>query len=203
MDWTILIPYIKEYGYLALYLILWVGFFGFPVPNEVIVMTSGLIANKSMLHPVLTFVVTYLGVISSLTTLYCLGRFGNKLSRSKKKVHASKLRNAKKMIEKHGPFSLVLSYYFPTARHLIPLILGTNKYPFSTFMLYSYSNAFIWTLVYFFIGYEFGQYIHVIGSAIYRYGWYGLGIIILIGILVYSIKSLKLKYSFGKNKLKD
>jgi membrane protein DedA with SNARE-associated domain len=70
-------------------------------------------------------------------------------------------------------------------------------------MLYSYSNAFIWTLVYFFIGYEFGQYIHVIGSAVYRYGWYGLGIIILIGILVYSIKSLKLKYSFGKNKLKD
>lgn len=203
MDWTILIPYIKEYGYIALYLILWIGFFGFPVPNEVIVMTSGLVANKSMLHPVVTFIVTYLGVISSLTTLYCLGRFGNKLHKTKGKVHKSKLRNAKKMIENHGPFSLVLSYYFPTARHLIPLLLGTNKYPLNTFILYSFSNAFIWTLIYFFVGYEFGQYIHVIGTTVYRYGWYGLGIIVLSGIFVYLIKSLKLKYSFGKTKIKD
>lgn len=200
MDLTILLPYIKEYGYIALYLILWIGFFGFPVPNEVIVMTSGLIANKSVLDPVLTFVVTYLGVISCLTTLYCLGRFGNRLSKTKKKVHASKIQNAKKMIEKYGAFSLCISYYLPTARHLIPLLLGSNKFPFKTFVLFSFSNAFIWTLIYFLIGYEFGAYIHEIGSIVYRFGWYGLGMIIVVGFLVYIKNFSGTKQLFKKHK---
>ncbi len=186
-----MLPYIKEYGYIALYLILWIGFFGFPVPNEVIVMTSGLIANKSVLHPIFTFVITYLGVISSLTTLYCMGRFGDRLAKTKKRIHSDKLKNAKDMIKKHGAFSLCISYYFPTARHLIPLILGTNNFPYRTFALYSYSNALIWTSIYFLIGYEFGAYINVIGSYVYRYGWYGLGLIIFIGVVFYVWKTKK------------
>lgn len=188
MNLATLLPYINEYGYLALYLILWIGFFGVPVPNEVIVMTSGLIANKSVLQPIWTFIITYLGVISSLTTLYCIGRFGNKLNRRKKKVHEVKLQSAKRMIEKHGAFSLVISYYFPTARHLIPLILGSNKFPFKTFVIFSYSNALLWTFLYFFIGYEFGAYINVIGSAVYSYGWYGLAIMVIIAIVLYLRK---------------
>lgn len=200
MDLASLLPYIKEYGYVALYLILWIGFFGVPVPNEMIVMTSGLIANKSVLHPVFTFIVTYFGVISSLTTLYCLGRFGNRLANTKKKIHLKKLQNAKDMIEKHGAFSLCISYYFPTARHLIPLILGTNKFPFKTFALYSYSNAFLWTLLFYFIGYEFGVYINVIGSAVYQYGWYGLAMFVVIGTLLYIRKTNKMKKSIDRDK---
>lgn len=199
MDLQLLLPYIKEYGYIAFYLVLWIGFFGFPVPNEVIVMTSGLIANKSVLHPVLTFIVTYLGVISSLTTLYCLGRFGNTLTKTKKKIHSDKLKNAKDMIKKHGAFSLCISYYFPTARHLIPLILGKNNFPFRTFAIYSFTNAFMWTSIYFMIGYEFGVYIDVIGSNVYEYGWYGLGLIILICIVVYIWKSRNVDTKVERN----
>lgn len=199
VDITVLLPYLKEYGYIALYLILWIGFFGFPAPNEVIVMTSGFIANKSVLQPLMTFIVTYLGVISSLTTLFFLGRFENKLVSTRKKAHTPKLQKAKAMIEKYGAFSLIISYYFPTARHLIPLLLGANKFPFKLFSLISYTNAFIWTLLFFFLGYEFGAYIDVIGSIVYRFGWYGLAIIILIGLGIYYKKSTSTKQLTQKN----
>ncbi|WP_102347501.1 DedA family protein [Bacillus sp. Marseille-P3661] len=189
MDISTLLPYIREYGYFALYIILWIGFFGFPVPNEVIVMTSGLIGSRSLLEPFFTFIVTYLGVISSLTTLFFLGRFENKVKKGRFK--SEKILKAKEMIRKHGAFSLVISYYLPTVRHLIPFILGTDNFSYRKFALYSYTNALVWTTIYYSLGFWFGEHIHEIGEIVYRYGLYTLIILATIFIIFMLVRKVK------------
>lgn len=39
--YDLLLDYIREYGYIALFLALWLGIVGMPVSDEVIVMTGG------------------------------------------------------------------------------------------------------------------------------------------------------------------
>ncbi|MDF0728850.1 DedA family protein [Cytobacillus sp. S13-E01] len=173
---------IKEYGYIALYFILWLGFFGLPVPNEVIVMTSGFITSKGLLQPLPGFIVTFAGVMSSLTTLYLLGRF------SYKSIHTRLMRYKKikeyiekseVLIEKYGPVALVVGYVFPGVRHFVPFLSGSHKMDFRKFAFYAYSTAFIWTLLLFSTGYFFGNNIEQIGEVIYSIGIIGVILIVL------------------------
>lgn len=73
MEINELIIYIGNYGYFALFFFLWLGIVGMPIPDEVIVMSGGLVASLGLLNPVPAFFVTYLGVVTGLTLGYVLG----------------------------------------------------------------------------------------------------------------------------------
>lgn len=74
MELELILEIIENNGYLGLFLWLWVGVFVFPVPNELIVMTVGLSSSLKTLHPVLAFIVIYLGILAALSTCYTIGR---------------------------------------------------------------------------------------------------------------------------------
>ncbi|MBM7704773.1 DedA family protein [Metabacillus iocasae] len=164
---------VKDYGYWALFFTLWLGFFGLPIPNEAIIMTSGLIASKSYLEPIPTFVVTYVGVICSLTTLYLLGRFWHEvISRFINRVPKVNqyVGRAEHLITKHGPLALVFGYFIPGVRHFVPFLVGNSKMPYRTFALFGYTITFLWTIVLYTTGYFSGQHMDEIISALYSYG---------------------------------
>ncbi len=187
---------IKEYGYVALYFVLWLGFFGLPVPNEVIVMTSGFITSKSLLQPLPAFIVTFAGVMSSLTTLYCLGRFSfhsihpKLMKNNRMKIY---LQKSEVLIEKYGPVALTFGYFFPGVRHFIPFMVGSYKMDFSKFALFAYTTAFIWSLALFTGGYYFGNYIEMIGEVLYTGGVIGIFSMVLLISTIIFIRKRKAK----------
>lgn len=173
MDIETAFSFVSQYGYFALFFILWIGFFSIPVPNEVIVMTSGFVTSKSYLSPIPALIVTYFGIVMSLSTLYLLGRFSfhpiqKKLQqRPKLKEHIEK---ATVLIEKYGPYSLILGYLFPGVRHFVPFIIGSNKMKFRIFALYAYSTAAIWTVIFYFLGFFFGTHMAEVLKVVYFFG---------------------------------
>lgn len=199
MNYNDLLPYIEDYGYLALYFALWLGFFGLPIPNEVIVMTSALVSKLSILDPFLSFWVTYAGVISSLTTLYFLGYFFHqviqKRIRKKEKLQI-RIETARKLVERYGLKSLFLAYFLPGARHFVPFILGVNKIRFVRFCAAAYSVAFVWTLIFFSSGLFFSNHIKEIGSHVYIIGF--LILIVILFVIIIMIIGKKIKNSFKK-----
>ena len=52
VDIELILNTIEESGYLGLYFILWLGIFGMPIPNEVIITTIGFAASQNVLHPI-------------------------------------------------------------------------------------------------------------------------------------------------------
>ncbi|WP_420851046.1 DedA family protein [Paenibacillus alba] len=44
---------------------------------------------------------------------------------------------AENMLNKYGNFALSFSYFIPVVRHIIPYLVGMNKMPYRTFVLYS------------------------------------------------------------------
>lgn len=67
MHYDVLLNLVQQYGYFALFFTLWLGIVGMPIPDEVIVMTGGLVTALGILNPLPAFILTYLGVISGLS----------------------------------------------------------------------------------------------------------------------------------------
>lgn len=188
MHYDILLNLIKHYGYFALFFALWLGIVGMPIPDEVIVMTGGLVTTLGLLNPIPAFILTYLGVVSGLSLGYILGnrigaRILNRIVKNKKSTR-SYLVKAQSMLNEFGQYALVISYFLPVVRHLMPYLVGVSKMTYPKYALYSYSTGLIWTIIYFLLGRLFGDYIEQIGSLVNKYGWYALGLsVILFAVL--------------------
>ncbi|NOU96443.1 DedA family protein [Paenibacillus sp. LMG 31456] len=199
MNYDMLLSMIGQYGYAALFFALWLGIVGMPVPDEVIVMTGGAVTANGILQVVPAFIVTYLGVISGLSLGYVLGRFIGKpvIEKLKRKKKMEKyLIASENLIEKYGSFALVISYFLPVVRHVVPYIVGLNKMTFPRYALLSYSTGFVWTLVFFTAGRLFGDYIDELGALIHQHAFK----IIWLPIVLLAIFMIVKLYGKYKNK---
>ncbi|WP_242315134.1 DedA family protein [Bacillus cereus group sp. BfR-BA-01355] len=187
MELNELMSYIEQYGYWALFFCLWLGIIGMPIPDEMIVMSGGLVSSMGILDLIPAFLLTYLGVVSGLSLGYILGKiFGTKiLNKLMKKKKTKYLLKSQEMIAKYGHYTLVISYFIPVVRHIVPYLVGMNNMSFKTYAIYSYVTGFVWTLVYFLLGSIFGKHIEVIVTLATEYGIYFGGIVIVVCSISY------------------
>ena len=195
MGFNDLIPYIENYGYIALFFCLWLGIIGAPIPDEVVAMGGGFVSSLDVLQPIPAFIATYLGVVSGLSLGYILGKlFGSKiLDRLMTRKKSKHIVTAQNIILKYGNYALVISYFLPVVRHVVPYIVGINGMPFKTYALYSYTTGFIWTLFYFILGLFFGQHMETIAGFTTKYGIIAAILIIIIFAALYFYKKWKVK----------
>ncbi|HDR8172933.1 TPA: DedA family protein [Bacillus thuringiensis] len=187
MELNELLSYIEQYGYWALFFCLWLGIIGMPIPDEMIVMSGGFVSSLGILSVIPAFLLTYLGVVSGLSLGYILGKiFGTKvLDKLMKKKKAKYLLKSQQIVEKYGHYALVISYFIPVVRHIVPYLVGMNNMSFKTYAIYSYVIGFVWTLVYFVLGSIFGKHIEMIATLVTEYGIYFGGIVIIVSIISY------------------
>ncbi|GAB7055019.1 MULTISPECIES: DedA family protein [Paenibacillus] len=173
MTYDTLLDLIGQYGYAALFFALWLGIVGMPIPDEVIVMTGGAVTAGGLLHTIPAFVLTYLGVVSGLTLGYVLGRYIGTpvLDKLRRKKNMNQyIEMSQRWSSKYGSLALVISYFFPVIRHVMPYIVGLNKMPFSRYALFSYTTGLLWTLIFFTAGRLTVDHAAEVGMTIYRYG---------------------------------
>ncbi|MBY7122837.1 MULTISPECIES: DedA family protein [Bacillus] len=182
-----LMSYIEQYGYWALFFCLWLGIIGMPIPDEMIVMSGGFVSSMGILSMIPAFLLTYLGVVSGLSLGYILGKiFGIKvLNKLMKKKKAKYLLKSQEIVGKYGHYALVISYFIPVVRHIVPYLVGMNNMSFKTYALYSYMAGLVWTLAYFMLGSLFGKQIETIVALATKYGMYLGGGIMSITIISY------------------
>lgn len=194
MELQDLLEFIEQYGYFALFFSLWLGIIGMPLPDEMIVMSGGFLSSLEKMVVWKSFLLTYLGVVSGLSLGYFLGKiFGHRvLDKLIKKKKAKYLVKSKELLNKYGRFALVLSYFIPIVRHILPYLVGMNNMPFKTYALFSYTTGFVWTLMYFTLGLLFGSQMEVISMLAIKYGiYFGIFSVIISSFYYFYIRKLK------------
>lgn len=194
MELQDLLLFIEQYGYFALFFSLWLGIIGMPLPDEMIVMSGGFLSSLGKLVIWKSFLLTYLGVVSGLSLGFILGKlFGHRvLDKLVKKKKAKYLSKSKELLDQYGRFALVLSYFIPIVRHILPYLVGMNNMPFKTYALFSYTTGFVWTLIYFTLGLLFGSQIEYISIIATKYGiYFGLFIVTVSCIYYFYIRKFK------------
>jgi len=153
--------FLASYGYVAIFTLLMLGIVGPLIPDDTILVLSGLAAHSGKLHLPTTIAVAYAGSLCGITLSYALGRTG--LIRV-----VERWPPAHRWVERHQPaverwfgrygkWTLFFGYFVAGLRHFTALTAGMSKVDVRTFMVYAYPGGFLWVVSFVTLGYFVGD----------------------------------------------
>jgi membrane protein DedA with SNARE-associated domain len=156
-----LLHWISTYGVAALAVLLMLGVFGLPVPDETLLTFAGVLIREGELHFATTWTAAALGSMCGITISYGLGRwFGPAaVSRFGRWFHINQtdLVRVEGWLERRGKWTLTFGYFIPGVRHVTALIAGSSQLPPRIFAAFAYSGAVIWSLTFIALGWMVGD----------------------------------------------
>lgn len=147
---------IENYGYAAVFIMLALGLFSLPIPDEVMVLLVGYFTKIGMLHYSFSFLAVFSGSLTGMLVSYGLGkRVGRPLLDWLDKWFGFSLKWIKKAehwIQKYGSPVIIVSYFVPGMRHVTGYFCGISHMPLRLYMLYAGVSALLWSLLFLTIG---------------------------------------------------
>lgn len=163
------------------------GIVGLPVPDETLLTLVGYLILKGDLRFAPAFVTALAGAVCGITISYFLGRTGGNFLVKKYGVllHATEVQLAfvHQWFNQSGKWSLMIGYFIPGVRHMIAFVAGTTDLPLSTFIIFAYSGALIWSTVFIAAGYTIGKEWHQWSETLHRFLLVLTIVIALMGVL--------------------
>lgn len=160
--------WILDYGSIALFFLLALGIVALPIPDETLMVVSGVLIHQGHLYAIPTLIAAYAGSMCGITLSYLLGRTAGQyvLKRYGRWVgiNEQNLQKAHDWYEYMGKWTLTFGYFIPGVRHVTGIFAGMTELEYPKFALFAYSGAFLWASVFLAIGYFFGPYwAHILG----------------------------------------
>lgn len=165
MDWLpdleTLSAWLAQYGSLFLFLLLALGIIAFPVPEETLMLITGILIRKGTLPLVEASLAAWLGSVVGITGSYLIGQlagiyvitsFGSWIGLTKERIDKAHI-----WFEKYGKWALFIGYFIPGIRHFTGLSAGAARLDFRQFMLFAYTGALFWVSLFISSGYFFGH----------------------------------------------
>lgn len=152
--------WLLEYGSLALFFLLALGIVALPIPDETLMVISGVLIHQGYLSPFPTILAAYAGSMCGITLSYILGRTaGHFIVKRYGKwvgINDQNLQKAHDWYEYLGKWTLTFGYFIPGVRHVTGIFAGMTELKYPVFALFAYTGAFLWATVFLLIGYFFG-----------------------------------------------
>lgn len=154
--------WLLDYGPFALFALLALGIIALPVPEETLMLVSGILIEKGKLHPTGTVLAAWAGCLTGITGSYIIGRTseGFLIKKWGPRFGITKERMAKFHVwfERFGKWALFFGYFFPGVRHFTGISAGVSKLEYRHFALFAYCGAIVWSSTFLAFGYFFGEY---------------------------------------------
>ena len=139
---------------------------GFVFPGDSLLFTAGYMVQQNILHlgslpfNIHIFVaMLFVAAVLGDSTGYAFGhKVGRKLfDRPNSKFFKKKyLVQAENFYEKHGALTIVLARFVPIIRTFAPIVAGTSKMHYRTFLMFNLIGAALWTASFTYLGYFAG-----------------------------------------------
>ncbi|MDO5351427.1 MAG: DedA family protein [Succinatimonas sp.] len=196
-----LVSFFVQYGYAAVFAILILCGFGLPVPEDITLVSGGIISGLGYTNPHVMCIVGLLGVLIGDSTMFLGGRiFGYRIQRIRtfrKILSPRRFSQIQQKFKKYGLGLLFVARFLPGLRSPIYLVAGmSRRISFFTFILMDGLAAVISVPVWIYLGFFFADnrdllmsYVHDVQSAIYL----GLGVLILVVVVIYFKKKIHAK----------
>ncbi|HET8883936.1 MAG TPA: VTT domain-containing protein [Candidatus Saccharimonadales bacterium] len=169
---------------------------GFFLPGDSLLFTAGFLVQVGILNTNIHLFVLLLFVAAVLgdTVGYTFGRrVGRKVferpdSRIFKQAY---LQQAETFYEKHGGKTIILARFIPIVRTFAPVVAGTAKMKYKTFIAYNVIGGLAWTAGITYLGYLLGAWFTSIGLDIDEVILPIVALIILLSIMPPVLHILK------------
>lgn len=156
----LLINFFTDYGYFAVLFVLIICGFGVPIPEDITLVSGGVISGLGYTNVHVMLVVSLFGVLLGDSTMYWLGRiYGTKILRFRpirKIMTLKRLRLVRSKFEQYGNRVLFTARFLPGLRAPIYMVSGiTRRVSFFRFVLIDFCAAIISVPIWVYLG-DFG-----------------------------------------------
>jgi membrane protein DedA with SNARE-associated domain len=171
-------------SYLGIILFLVLTGCGLPIPEEVPVVTAGVLAAQGGLHPLGGFLACLIGALLGDSVMYAIGyHWGHSLLKAHPRfarfLHAEREEKFERMIRRHGMKVLFVARFMIGVRSPVYLSTGILRIPFRRFLLTDLFCATAVVGTFYWLTYAFGEHI----ASWLRQAELGLTSFILLAIL--------------------
>lgn len=137
-------------------------FFAFFLPGDYLLFLAGLFTSSRQLDWPITVVmacIVFAAILGSLVGYYFGMALGHNLEDRKESFFFKKknLEQSRAFFAKYGGRALVLARFMPVVRTFSPIIAGTIRMPFRSFMLYNILGGIFWGVSLPLAGFYLGQ----------------------------------------------
>lgn len=177
----------EEYGYAVLFIGLLLEFIALPFPGETTMAYAGYLSYIGVLNFGWLLVVAFLGTTIGMTITYYIGlkaglpfikRFGKFMFLS-----PHKLEKTQQWFGRYGHNLIFIGYFIPGVRHFTGYFSGINALPFRKFILYAYSGALFWVILFLGLGKLFGPQWQVAFHLAEMYSLWIIGGLVVIALM--------------------
>jgi membrane protein DedA with SNARE-associated domain len=153
-----LLPIFTQYGYIAVFVMLLICGFGVPVPEDVTLVTGGVIAGLGYANVDTMLIVGLAGVLIGDGLMFLLGRwYGQRLIALpffRKVLTPERFASAQDRFERYGKWVMFVARFLPGLRTPVFFTAGmTRRVPFITWLLMDGFAALISVPVWVYLGY--------------------------------------------------
>lgn len=156
-----ILHWIEADGLAAIFVLLMVGVFGLPVPDETLLTFTGVLVGRGRLGFPSAWIVAACGSMCGITLSYVLGRTGGRalILHYGGWLHITheRLVSVEKWMEHSGRWALTFGYFIPGVRHVTALVAGSSELPPSIFATAAYPGAALWSLTFIGLGWYVGD----------------------------------------------
>jgi len=155
------IPFVENFPYAGLLILLILGTLGLPFPEDGILLLSGLLTAHNVIRPFPTFLVVYLGLLTTDFLLYSVGKkYGRRLvehKRFQKIVTHERLTKLEGKFKKWGALVVFFGRHLLGLRAQIFLVAGVMRMSWKKFLIADGTSALLTITLWGGLGYVGGN----------------------------------------------
>ncbi len=158
MDNQIFSNFIENISYLGIFVTMALSGHLVPVPEEILLLLIGYASGVGFVNVYVALAMASLGVIVGDIALFLLSRSGSHyVDRLKSKLSPEKIARYEKLMKSHAGKTIFLSRFIITIRFFSPILAGSLRINWKTFMLADFSAAILYVGAFIFLGYHFNN----------------------------------------------
>jgi membrane protein DedA with SNARE-associated domain len=187
--------FLANYGYFAIFFLLMLGIVGPLIPDDTILVLSGLAVHRGELDLGTTILVAYAGSLCGITLSYTLGRTGaiyvlERFPPVERWVNRH-LPQVQNWFDRYGKWTLFFGYFIAGVRHFTALAAGMSNVRFRTFAAYAWPGGFVWVASFVSIGYFLGAEWEQIKARLHRGALIAAIVVAVIALAAWWIRREK------------
>src|SRR3954452_8140611 len=183
--------FLTEYGYFAVFVLMFVEEAGLPLPlpNEVALMYVGYLSSQGKLDPNLAGLVATLGATGGSALLYFIAKRGGRplIHRFGRFIHVTdqRLDQAERWVARYGPVSIPVARLTPGLRIATTIISGVLRVSYRVVIVSVVVVSLIWSYFWIHLGRALGDRWDEGAKTFERAGRWGLvGVVVIVALVL-------------------
>ncbi len=186
-----LAPYLQDYGYAAVALVVALENLGLLVPGEAMVITAALFARTGQLDVGVVAGIAFAAAFLADNVSYAIGRYGGRplvlRIGGRLRITEHHLDTVEGFFATYGTRVVVVARFLPVLRHLNGICAGVSRMPVRAWLLTNAAGAALWAGVWTTVGYQAGGHLEGLEEFLHR-GLPVLGLVLVLGVVSYAVR---------------